>query len=366
MEISKPENLSSAQSPVFEVVEFTRLRKDEWNRYVVRHPEGTIFHTYEMQQVYEETPSNSPIALACIDRNRDIVAILCAVRVETITGFASRFASRSIFYAEPICDPTEAGKTGLRLLIQQHDEENKGRILFSEIRSIYDTGIQHEPLVSEKYQHLDYLNYLVDLDVPPEQLWNRVSKNTRKQIRKCRNRDVMIEIANHHDAIQKMYQVVQFSYQRSGVPLVDVHLFHHALDILGEGVAEIRFARHQNEIVATGISLKFKELIYAWYGGSYRISGLAPFAFLTWDEIEAGSRQGFKTYDFGGAGWPDEPYGPRDFKSKFGSRLVQFGRYRKIDSKWKMHLANFVYSTKRKLAANHHSKNESKKNTKLN
>jgi serine/alanine adding enzyme len=30
--------------------------------------------------------------------------------------------------------------------------------------------------------------------------------------------------------------------------------------------------------------------------------------------------------DFGGAGRPNEPYGVRDFKAKYGGRLVDFGR----------------------------------------
>ena len=39
-----------------------------------------------------------------------------------------------------------------------------------------------------------------------------------------------------------------------------------------------------------------------------------------------GREQGFDLFDFGGAGRPDEHYGPREFKAKFGGELVDFGR----------------------------------------
>ena len=47
---------------------------------------------------------------------------------------------------------------------------------------------------------------------------------------------------------------------------------------------------------------------------------------LTWGILEWGAKNGYSLYDFGGAGKPDEKYGVRDFKAKFGGELVNFGR----------------------------------------
>ena len=170
-----------------------------------------------------------------------------------------------------------------------------------------------------------------------------VSNSCRKQIRKCADRGVTIKVETTHDSIDELYKLVQFSYSRSQVPLADKELFHRALDILGSEIVEIRLAKFENENVAAGITLKFKEVVYAWYGGSYRLPGLSPFAALTWSEIESGAREGYRYYDFGGAGWPDEDYGPRVFKSKFGGDLVRYGRYIKVDSPIKLKAATSVF-----------------------
>ena len=55
------------------------------------------------------------------------------------------------------------------------------------------------------------------------------------------------------------------------------------------------------------------------------------------------AKTAFERYDFGGAGWPNVPYGVRDFKASFGGELVCYGRYRKVYSRWKMALAERAY-----------------------
>jgi lipid II:glycine glycyltransferase (peptidoglycan interpeptide bridge formation enzyme) len=55
--------------------------------------------------------------------------------------------------------------------------------------------------------------------------------------------------------------------------------------------------------------------------GSYLLNEL-----LVWDILKWGQDNGYRRYDFGGAGRPEEKYGVRDFKGKFGGDLVCYGR----------------------------------------
>jgi lipid II:glycine glycyltransferase (peptidoglycan interpeptide bridge formation enzyme) len=68
-------------------------------------------------------------------------------------------------------------------------------------------------------------------------------------------------------------------------------------------------------------------VIYGWYGGLDRkYAAFLPNELLTWSILKWGAEIGFKHYDFGGAGRPDERYGVRDFKAKFAGKPVSFGR----------------------------------------
>jgi lipid II:glycine glycyltransferase (peptidoglycan interpeptide bridge formation enzyme) len=78
---------------------------------------------------------------------------------------------------------------------------------------------------------------------------------------------------------------------------------------------------------ATSIELLFKDVVYGWYGGLDRsYSAYVPNELLMWDILKWGAESSYQIYDFGGAGKPNEKYGVRDFKAKFGGDLVCFGR----------------------------------------
>jgi lipid II:glycine glycyltransferase (peptidoglycan interpeptide bridge formation enzyme) len=67
--------------------------------------------------------------------------------------------------------------------------------------------------------------------------------------------------------------------------------------------------------------------MYGWYGGMDRAySKYVPNELLMWNVLKWGAENGYCQYDFGGAGRPDEEYGVRDFKAKFGGKLVCYGR----------------------------------------
>ena len=342
---AKAVSVQNGKTPKFEFISPTD-HPEQWDEYIQSHEKGTIFHTVGMYEVFSGTPKCRPWAMAVTNTDGAIVAMVSAVRVETLGGIASRFASRSILYAEPICDETDEGQAALELIIKAHDKAMKGQVLFTEIRPNFQQKQEFAALSNQGYTYNDYLNYVVALDVDSGEtatLLRNASSSCRKQIRKCAERGVTINVETTDDSIDELYRLVQFSYARSRVPLADKELFHRALAILGSEIVEIRLAKFKNETVAAGIVLKFKEVVYAWYGGSYRLPGLAPFAALTWDEIESGAREGYRFYDFGGAGWPDEDYGPRDFKSKFGGQLVDYGRYKKVDSPMKLKAATSVF-----------------------
>jgi len=68
-----------------------------------------------------------------------------------------------------------------------------------------------------------------------------------------------------------------------------------------------------------------------------------------WHVLKWGAENGYKVYDFGGAGKPSEKYGVRDFKSKFGGDLVCFGRNTCVHAPALMRLSQVGYSIYRRL-----------------
>jgi lipid II:glycine glycyltransferase (peptidoglycan interpeptide bridge formation enzyme) len=68
-----------------------------------------------------------------------------------------------------------------------------------------------------------------------------------------------------------------------------------------------------------------------------------------WYILEWGVKNGYRVYDFGGAGKPGEEYGVRNFKAKFGGQLVCFGRNIYIHKPLQLKLSKLGYAIYRRF-----------------
>jgi lipid II:glycine glycyltransferase (peptidoglycan interpeptide bridge formation enzyme) len=102
--------------------------------------------------------------------------------------------------------------------------------------------------------------------------------------------------------------------------------------------------------VAASVELLYRDVMYGWYGGVDRAySSYRPSELLMWHILKWGAENGYAVYDFGGAGQPDEEYGVRDFKAKFGGELVCFGRNTCVHAPTALALSRRAYQIYRKV-----------------
>jgi CelD/BcsL family acetyltransferase involved in cellulose biosynthesis len=315
-----------------------------WDDFARQHPKGSVFHMSAMVQVFEAAKGQTPVALAAIAEDGRILSLLVAVRVQTLPHVLGVVSSRSVWYAEPICEDTDEGLESLGDLIAEHDRRMRRRTLFTEIRPLWASGAERVSLERHGYRYLDYLNFVIDTAQPVDVLWKNMSGSVQSQVRKCERRGYRMQLLGGPEGVDILYDLLRLTYGRAEVPLADRSMFQAAYDILRpQGMIEFVVIYDGDRPVAADTMLLCKKQVFAWYGGSHRISGVSPAAFMQWREIEWSAQNGFEHYDFGGAGWPDVPYGVRDFKASFGGKLVCYGRYRKVYSRWKMALAERAY-----------------------
>ena len=315
-----------------------------WDEFVERHPKGSVFHSSPMLQVFAAAKGHTVVALAAVNDNGEILSLMVGVRVQTLPNMFGTVSSRSVCYAEPLCNDTPESIDSLCDVVAEHDRVMRRRTLFSEVRPLQASGPERLVLERCGYAHLDYLNYIVDTTQPCDQVWKRVHSSAQGHVRKCERRGFEYRHLDAPECVDVLYDFLRLTYSRSSVPLADRSLFEAAYRILKPlKMIEFVVVYDGDKPVAADTMLVFKKQVFAWYGGSLRMTGLSPAAFLQWRELAWSCENGIERYDFGGAGWPDVPYGVRDFKASFGGELVCFGRYRHVYSPWKMALAERVY-----------------------
>lgn len=324
-----------------------------WKDFVDNNPWGNIFHTPQMFRVFARAVGHKPELWAVIGSDSEVLALMVPVHITLLDGLLKRFTTRSVVYGSILCQGTSRGQDALSLLLGAYAKSVKGRSLFTELRNLHDFGELQSLLEDSGYVYEDHLNYLIDLDRTPEAVLQSIGKRTRKKIRKeLRDGHVKItEVTNRID-LAHWYETLQKTYDNALVPLADRSLFEAAFDVLHpEGMAKFILAQVEGITAACSVELPYKDIIYGWYGGCDRAySKYLPNEMLMWHVLEWGANNGYRRYDFGGAGKPDEEYGVRDFKAKFGGELVNFGRNSYEHSPTLLKLSKSGYSIYRKLS----------------
>jgi len=305
-----------------------KLDEHLWRKFVQNHPDSRIFHTPEMFQVFARTEGYRPTLWAAVEKDDRVLALLLPVEITLMHGWARRFTSRAVAYGSVLCAAGDPGQQALGALLQAYQREIKGRLMFTELRNLSDLTDLQPTLNSSGFIHEEHLNYLLDLKRTPDEIWQSIRSNARRNINKARKSQVVIEPVNCAEQVSLAYGLLRDTYQRLRVPLAHATLFQSAFEILSPpGLLRILVAKLKDTPIGVMTLLLHKDIVHYWYTGILReYASFRPNDLLVWHALEWGSQNGFSVFDFGGAGKPDEEYGVRDFKAKFGGRLVNYGR----------------------------------------
>lgn len=328
------------------------LPEEEWRRFVDEHPQGNIFHTPEMFQVFARARGHHPTLWTAVGNDGHVLALLLPVQITLLNGLLCYFTVRTVAYGSVLCAPGREGQEALAVLLRTYKREVKGRPLFTELRNLSDLSSIQLILENNGFIHEGHLNFLIDISLPVDKVWSNVRKSARKKIRKALNKNLVeIEEVHNHSQVATCYAIFQETYAEAHIPLADRSLFEAAFDILHpKGMVKFLLGRVEDTYVAASAALLYKDIIYGWYRGFDRAySAYLPNDLMVWHILKWSAENGYRVFDFGGAGKPNEKYGPRQFKAKFGGRRVNYGRNTCIHHPHLLRFSQWGYQLYRRL-----------------
>ncbi len=297
-----------------------------------------------MQRAFGQTPRHQVYAQAAVDQTGQILAMLVSVRINTLKYFDTSLSARAILYTEPISEGSKVGRQAIGELLANHDQSMRRRTLFAELRPIHGCQELDDSLQIGGYERLGYLNYELALNHSNDYLFKGLDAKCRNGIRSSQRRGLIVREVAPLEQLEQSYQLFQSSYAHAKVPLVTIDLFRAAIETLPAEQLRMFIAEYEGNLVASGLFLYFGQQVTYWYAGALRISGIAAMSSILWEVIRDASEGGFQVFDFGGAGWEGESYGPGRFKSQFGAVMTNYGRYRKVYAPRKMRYAEAAYA----------------------
>lgn len=303
--------------------------QSQWEKFVRDHPNGCVFQTPQMYAVYCASRNCHPVFVACHDHN-SLVGILLAVIQREYSGWLGVLSGRSIIWGGPLIKNDNQGV--LDAIIQGYDRIAKKQVLYTQIRNMFPADSMKEKFAKYGYNSEDHLDILIDLTKPAEMLWKELHPTRKKQIERGYRRGAELFFYQNPDDIDisECYDLITKLYKRIRLPLPCREYFLNSKKFLN-GHISLFLLRHKEKIIGCRFVLLYKKTIYDWYAGS-REDALDkyPNDILPWEVIKWGAQNGYKIFQFGGAGKPGVHYGVRDYKMKFGGQLVNYGRFQKV------------------------------------
>jgi serine/alanine adding enzyme len=320
----------------------------EWDNFVFTHPMGNIFQTRTLYRVYAETKNYFPVSVAVTDpKSHEIQGIMTGVVIREIDGLLGGFSTHSIVQGGPLV--TSNNDIVCSELLHKYDSLVSESCLYNEIRNMYDMRSVLD--CSDNYIFVDHLNFIINLNQSQDEIWGQIHNSRRRRIKQAEKSGVFVEEIVDSDKIPIFYDLLGETYNNVKVPLADVSLFESAFrELVPRGMAKFFLARHEDNYIGARAVLLYLNRIYDWYAGA-AIDSLSfnANAYLVWHILKWGKEKNYSVFDFGGAGEPNKPYGPREFKQSFGGELVNFGRNVYTYSKEKTMIAELGFKVYRKL-----------------
>lgn len=318
--------------------------KETLNEFVFNSEYPTFFQTGYMLDIYSNVPGCETISLAAVKDN-EIFATLVGVKFIEKDGIFRYFSTHSTIRGGPVWINNEVGKKAAISLIREYNKITRNNVLFNKIYPIHCNNLS-ELLKPSGYKHEEFLNYLIDLKRSENEIWNSMDKKRRYGVRKAEKNNLKVKEVENEDELKIFYSLLKETSESANIPTKDYKLFCNIFNILvPQKLARIYLAICDGIYIGGMLTLNYKNTIYDWYACSSRkYLHLYPNDYLVWHVLSSGSKNGYSSFDFGGAGNPDKPYGVREFKKEFGGDLVNYGTYNLINRPLTFRISTKVYN----------------------
>ena len=310
------------------VSDIESIDRKQWQDYVENHAQGNAFQTPQMYSIYNSSEKYRPLVLACY-RNNSIVGILLAVIQSEYKGFLGKLSSRSIIWGGPLADSDEIQSE----LLSRYNEIIGRQVVFSQVRNTHVlNSIQKRAFELNGFRYEPHLNILVDLPADVDQFWKGIKHTRKNGINKAKRQGFVFEAVSEPLYLDPFYLLLENLYKRIKLPYPHKSLFDSLYCEAGEFVKWFVLKKDDIPIVVL-VAFIFKETIYAYCIGTSEdeaILNLRPIDLFYYEVMCWGIKNGYKKYDWLGAGKPDQEYGVRKFKIQYGGELIEMGRFIKI------------------------------------
>ena len=295
-----------------------------WDRFVEKHPQGTIYHLSGWKKVLEESFRHikGQIIVIWDEQANEIVAGLPIY-------YVSSFLTRKRIVAAPFANFTD-------LLIR--DTDDGLRLADHFVKIFHLGGLSHiEIKTKHKYAFLEnsgfkgasqYVHHFLPLNQAPEVLLNQFHKKAvRRSIHKAIENGLELKKAKNFKDVSIFYQIYFKARRRMGLPAMPSHYFLKLWEVFHPtNRLELILCLSNGLAIGGAILLKFKNSVSIEFGHDlYEYRKLCVNHFLDWRSIELARQEGYNNISFGRTSYHNK--GLITYKDRWGTTAKDLMTY---------------------------------------
>ena len=302
------------------------IDRTEWSRLVQSSSISNWFQTPEAYDFYASQPKLfKPFAFGVMndERLRSVCVGYVTVEKNVLKQMLTR---RSIIIGGPViaddCVDYEVMK-----LLRAVRKQLAAEAIYIESRNFNDYSRWRNAFEAEGFSYVPHLNFHVDC-TDKEAMDGKLSENRKRQIKKAVKSGIEIVESQSEQEIADWYDILLHLYKtRVKTPLFPLSFF---IEFYRQGLGKYLLVKFEGKVIG-GIMCPILEgrCIYEWFvcGMDTEYRNQNPSVMATYAAMEYGNAHGLARFDFMGAGNPNEPYGVREFKARFGGEEIEHGRF---------------------------------------
>ncbi|MDD5616186.1 MAG: peptidoglycan bridge formation glycyltransferase FemA/FemB family protein [Candidatus Methanoperedens sp.] len=325
-------------------------KEKEWNEFLIKVPNANIFQTPEMKDVYEHTKGYEPISIGIANQNNELLAIFLGVVIHVKSGLFRPFATWSTARGGPIY--LNNNKSDLILNLAVEHFEKCARIKGSQYSRVYMLSNPDENIITnfdnKKWSREDSFDFLLDFSLGKEEIWNNMNKSRRYGIRKGLKNKILIEEIKDESAVDIFYELYSSMTKRNNLIRIDKSFFSAIFKyMVHKKYTKFVFAKNADNYISGIVISTYNKSIYLWFAANTKDAyRLHANELLYWHSIEEGIENGYRLFDFGGAG--SQKHGGKvkgiyNYKKDFGGNLVNYGRFKTVHDPIKYFITNNMF-----------------------
>lgn len=300
------------------------IKKDQWLTILRKNPASSPFQSPELFDFFNSIDGFSAEVIG-VEHEGSLESVV-VVTVQKEKGLKAYFSRRGIIYGGPLFGSSESAV----YLIDFLNKYYKNKLIYLETRNFFDYSLFNQEFENAGWGYNSWLNFQLIIDTE-DQVKKNMSSSRWRQIKKAKKAGAYWQEAKSIHEVESFYNILLDLYKNKiKKPLPPFEFFQK---FYSEKAGKYFLVFFEEKVIG-GIMCPVlqKKAIYEFYvcGLDREYKDHYPSIMATWAAIEYALNNNIKIFDFMGAGSPDEAYGVREFKARFGGNEVEHGRFIKI------------------------------------